>query len=168
MKWYGFGHDFGNSCLSSAMCPTPGQTPYVRSVPTAFKEITSFGDLANLGINVDEIESIQLYGDSIGYVVGDFAQEYKDAWNGRGDISRYASKYSKLGLLRNAAAHIPDHDFGIYVVSGLPATTYIKKPELRERIKAALEGTHVFSIDQGKTWRTAHVKVLNVVMEGAG
>ncbi len=168
MKWYGIGDDFGNSEISTAIS-NGSQTPFVRSITTAIKELIDIGQLENLGQDLSTINSIRLHNEDISYVLGDFAQsQYKDAWNGRGDILRYASKYHLIGLLSNAAAMIQDREFGLYIVTGLPATTYIKKPELRGDIKKALDGTYVFTPDLGKTWRTATVEVVNVIMEGAG
>ena len=168
MKWYGIGDDFGNSEISTAVS-NGGQAPIVRSIPTAIKELIDIGQLESLGQDLNSINSIRLHNDDISYILGDFAQsQYKDSWNGRGDILRYASKYHLVGLLSNAAAIIPDRDFGIYVVTGLPATTYIKNAGLRGDIKTALDGTYVFTTDMGKTWRTVTVEVINVIMEGAG
>src|SRR5438105_599161 len=39
---------------------------------------------------------------------------------------------------------------------------------LRNQIKAAIEGTHTFTVDHGKSWRRATIEVATVVMEGAG
>jgi hypothetical protein len=168
MKWYGIGDDFGNSEISSAIS-NGNQGPIVRSIPTAIKELIDIRQLESIGQDLNSINSIRLHNEDISYLLGDFAQsQYKDAWNGRGDILRYASKYHLIGLLSNAAAVIPDREFGLYVVTGLPATTYIKKPELRGDIKKALDGTYVFTADMGKTWRTVTIEVVNVIMEGAG
>ncbi len=168
MKWYGIGDDFGNSGISTAVS-NGNQAPVVRSIPTAIKELIDIGQLENLGQDLNSINSIRLHNEDISYILGDFAQsQYKDAWNGRGDILRYASKYHLVGLLSNVASIIPDREFGIYVVTGLPATTFMKKPELRGDIKKSLDGTYVFTADMGKTWRTMHVEVVNVIMEGAG
>jgi hypothetical protein len=93
-----------------------------------------------------------------------------EVWNGRDDQNRYASHYSLRGLLVSAASLLPEKEkeFGLYVVSGLPADLYIKHPDLRQKIKAGLDGDHTFTLDSGATWRTAHVEVATVVMEGAG
>src|SRR5205085_9364141 len=77
------------------------------------------------------------------------------------------------------------HDFGNSQVGGVTvlngrmcsrsiptafakADTYIKNMALRNSIKAALDGTHVFTIDNGKTFRHVTIEVVTVVMEGAG
>ena len=103
------------------------------------------------------------------YAIGELAlQQAVDVYHGRGDIQRYASKHSLRGLLTVAASLIPDTEFGLYVVTGLPAETYIKNMALRNNIKAALDGTHAFTMDNGKTFRQVTVEVATVVMEGAG
>jgi hypothetical protein len=63
---------------------------------------------------------------------------------------------------------IPDQEYRLMVVSGLPAETYIKAQGLRKEIKAALQGRHTFTLDGGNTWRVCMVEVGTVVMEGAG
>src|SRR5260370_17644810 len=67
-----------------------------------------------------------------------------------------------------AALLIPDTEFGLYVVTGLPAETYIKNMAMRNTIKAALDGRHIFTTDNGSTFRRVTVEVATVVMEGAG
>lgn len=140
------------------------------SIPTAFAK-ADIHAMHSLGVKMDQsnIHTIQFSGDELAYAVGDLAlQQSVDIYHGRGDIQRYASKYSLRGLLSVAAALIPDIEFGLYVVTGLPAETYIKNTALRNNIKAALDGTHVFTTDNGKTWRSATVEIATVVMEGAG
>src|SRR6266487_5431641 len=140
------------------------------SVPTAFAKADTSA-MQNLGINVEQTNAhvIQFYGDALAYAVGELAlQQAVDVYHGRGDIQRYASRYSLRGLLTIAAALIPDTEFGLYVVTGLPAETYIKNLALRNTIKTALDGTHIFSVDSGKTLRRVTVEVATVVMEGAG
>src|SRR5437660_10349698 len=167
MKWYPYGHDFGNSqiggvtVLNGRMCS--------RSIPTAFARADT-NAMRNLGVKVDQYDThvFQFHGEAMAYTVGELAlQQATDVYHGRGDIQRYASKYSLRGLLTIAAALIPDTEFGLYVVTGLPAETYIKNMALRNSIKTVLDGTHVFTTDNAKTWRSATVEVGTVVMEGA-
>src|SRR5438552_4162964 len=168
MKWYPYGHDFGNSqvggvtVLNGRMCS--------RSIPTAFAKADTTA-MRNLGVKVDQSDThvFQFHGEAMAYTVGELAlQQATDVYHGRGDIQRYASKYSLRALLTVAASLIPDTEFGLSVVTGLPAETYIKNMALRNSIKAALDGTHVFTIDNGKTFRRVTVEVVTVVMEGAG
>ncbi len=111
---------------------------------------------------------IQLQGESMAYAFGNYALEQtKDPWTGRGDHMRYASSYAVRGLLAISALMQNDREYGLYVVTGIPADYYFRFPELRKHIKAKLDGTYTFTLD-GETWRTAHVEVATVVMEGAG
>lgn len=168
MKWYPYGHDFGNADMGGVT--VINGSVFSRSVPTAFVKVDTSA-MHNLGINVEDLDThvIRLNGETIAYAVGEFAlQQSVDVYHGRGDIQRYASKYSLRGLLTIASLLIPDTEFGIYVVTGLPAETYIKNIELRKAIKESLDGVHVFTLDDGKTWRRVTVEVATVVMEGAG
>jgi plasmid segregation protein ParM len=167
MKWYPYGHDFGNAEMGGVLLTSNG-TWLSCSVPTAFvkADVTA---LSSLGVDTTNAHILRLHGEEISYAIGELAlQQAIEPWNGRNDIGRYASTYSLRGLLTIAASLIPDREFGLYVVTGLPAETYIKNTELRRTIKKALDGTHTFTLDGGKTWRTATIEVANVVMEGAG
>src|SRR5579884_2961411 len=168
MKWYPYGHDFGNSEIGGVTVIN-GKTVSL-SIPTAFAK-ADINAMHSLGVNVEQSSThiIQFLGEELAYSVGDLAlQQSVDVYHGRGDIQRYASKYSLRGLLAVAASLIPDAEFGLYVVTGLPAETYIKNVNLRNNIKTALDGEHVFTTNNGKTWRKAVVEVATVVMEGAG
>src|SRR5437764_906675 len=168
MKWYPYGHDFGNAEMGGV---TVIQGTNVScSIPTAFAK-ADINAMHNLGVKVDQSNThiIRFHGEAMAYAVGDLAlQQAVDVYHGRGDIQRYASKYSLRGLLTIAASLIPDSEFGLYVVTGLPAETYIKNMALRNSIKDALDGTHVFTMDNGKTFRRVTIEVVTVVMEGAG
>jgi plasmid segregation protein ParM len=168
MKWYPYGHDFGNSEIGGVTVIN-GKTVSL-SIPTAFAK-ADINAMHSLGVNVEQSSThiIQFLGEELAYSVGDLAlQQSVDVYHGRGDIQRYASKYSLRGLLAVAASLIPDAEFGLYVVTGLPAETYIKNVNLRNNIKTALDGEHVFTTNNGKTWRKAVIEVATVVMEGAG
>src|SRR5437763_3784303 len=168
MKWYPYGHDFGNAEMRGV---TVLQGMNVsRSAPTAFAK-ADINAMHNLGVKVDQSDThvMRFHVEAMAYAVGELAlQQAVDVYQGRGDIQRYASKYSLRGLLTVAASLIPDTEFGLYVVTGLPAETCIKNMALRNSIKAALDGTHVFTIDNGKTFRRVTAEVAMVVMEGAG
>src|SRR6266487_4684670 len=168
MKWYPYGHDFGNAEMRGV---TVLQGMNVsRSAPTAFAK-ADVNAMHNLGVKVDQSDThvMRFHGEAMAYAVGELAlQQAVDVYQGRGDIQRYASKYSLRGLLTVAASLIPDTEFGLYVVTGLPAETYIKNMALRNSIKAALDGTHVFTMDNGMTFRHVTIEVATVVMEGSG
>ncbi len=168
MKWYPYGHDFGNAEMGGVTVIQGANVS--RSIPTAFAK-ADISAMQNLGVKVDQENThiIRFHGEAMAYAVGELAlQQAVDVYHGRGDIQRYASKYSLRGLLTVAASLIPDTEFGLYVVTGLPAETYIKNMALRTNIKDALDGTHVFTMDNGKTFRRVTVEVATVVMEGAG
>jgi len=168
MKWYPYGHDFGNSEIGGVTV-IDGKNEAL-SIPTAFAK-ADINAMRNLGVKIDQsnVHIIQFYGEALAYAIGELAlQQAVDVYHGRGDIQRYASKYSLRALLTVAATLIPDAEFGLYVVTGLPAETYIKNSGLRSNIKTALDGTHVFSTDHGKTLRSVTVEVATIVMEGSG
>jgi len=169
MKWYPYGHDFGNAQIGGVTTLSDGRSSSC-TIPTAFAR-ADMNAMRNLGVDVDHSDThvIQFQGEAMAYAVGELAlQQAVDVYHGRGDIQRYASKHSLRGLLTVAASLIPDTEFGLYVVTGLPAETYVKNRALRNTIKTALEGTHIFTVDHGKTFRHVTVEVATVVMEGAG
>jgi len=112
---------------------------------------------------------VQLQGESMSFAFGHLALTQKgDPWTGRGDYHRYASSYALRGLLAASALMQSDKEYGLYVVAGLPTGYYLDHPTLRDDIKERLNGTHTFTVDGGQTWRTAHIEVAAIVMEGAG
>ncbi|QBD83269.1 ParM/StbA family protein [Ktedonosporobacter rubrisoli] len=171
MKWYAYGHDFGNSEIGGAVHASGATAPRTMSIPTAVAKV-DVQAMRSLGVQINGSEHhlIHLEGDEFTYAIGDLAllQGGRDIWNGRSDISRYASKHSLRGLLTVASSLITDREFGLAVVAGLPTETFVKNPQLREQIKKQLSGTYTFSTDQGKSWRKAVVEIEAVVMEGAG
>jgi plasmid segregation protein ParM len=168
MKWYPYGHDFGNAEIGGVTVIN-GKT-VTLSIPTAFAKVDTTA-LRNLGINVEQsnVHIMQFVNEEAAYAIGELAlQQSVDVYNGRGDIQRYAGKFSLRGLLTIAATLIPDPEFGIYVVAGLPAETYIKNAPLRTAIKESLDGTYLFTLNDEKAPRRIVVEVATVVMEGAG
>jgi hypothetical protein len=169
MKWYPYGHDFGNAEMGGVTVLSNGKN-VARSIPTAFAKADTSA-MRSLGVKTDQSNThvIQFQGEAMAYAVGELAlQQAVEVYHGRGDIQRYSSKYSLRGMLTLAASLIPETEFGLYVVTGLPAETYIKNMNLRTTIKEALDGTHVFTMDGGKTWHRVTVEVATVVMEGSG
>ncbi|HTI14308.1 MAG TPA: ParM/StbA family protein [Dictyobacter sp.] len=168
MKWYPYGHDFGNAEIGGVTVIN-GKTASM-SIPTAFSKV-DVQAMHNLGINMkqSDMHMIQFYEEETAYAVGDLAlQQAVEVYHGRGDIQRYASKFSLRGLLTIAATLIPDHEFGLYVVAGLPAETYIKNSALRTTVKNSLDGTYRFTINDEKVPRRVTIEIATVVMEGAG
>jgi len=112
---------------------------------------------------------VQLQGESMSFAYGQYAlTQNGEPWTGRGDHQRYASSYALRGLLASSALMQSDKEYGLSIVAGLPAEYYLRYPKLRDDIKARLTGVHTFTLDGGQTWRTAHVEVTAIVMEGAG
>lgn len=166
MKWYPYGHDFGNAEIGGVALLEHGVVS--RSIPTAFATVDTQA-LRGLGIDTSTSLVFRAQSEAISYAIGDLAlEQYAEPWTGHGFIQRYASPYSLRGLLAVAASLIPDLEFGVSVVTGLPAETYIKNIELRQTIKQALDGTYTFTLDGGQHWRTVHIEIALVVMEGAG
>lgn len=168
MRWYPYGHDFGNT-IEGGVLTNRGQQ-LRKSIPTAFLR-TDPNAMKNLGVNVnaEDAHVIQMKGESVAYSFGNLAlAQGVEVWTGRDDERRYASHYSLRGLLVNAASQITDKEFGLYVVTGLPADLFIKFPGIRDEIKEKLNGAHTFTLDGGDTWRTVVIEVGTIVMEGAG
>jgi hypothetical protein len=165
MKTYAFGWDFGNSESGGVLCK--GGQQLTLTNPTAFCRVDTSA-MENLGVEVDNKIVIQLQGETSAWAFGAYAlTQNGEPWNGQGDLLRYASRYSLRGMLATAGTLVPDKEFGLHVVSGLPAELFIKHPELRKQIKEGLDGSYTFTLD-GKVWRTAHIEISTIVMEGAG
>src|SRR5947199_5989666 len=132
MNWYSYGHDFGNAEIGGVL--SYKEQTLSRSIPTAFTKVDTAA-MKSLGVQMDNSYVIRLYGEETAYAVGELAlQQTIDSYNGRGDMQRYASHFSLRGLLTVVGSLIPDAMFGLYVVTGLPAETYIKNIALRSDI----------------------------------
>src|SRR5436305_3306682 len=169
---YPYGHDFGNSEIGGVVIKynTAKEKEEVlcRSIPTAFTLLNT-NVLKNMGVDTSTALIIRMENEQTSYGIGSVAlAQSSDPWNGRGDLHRYASRNSLRSLLALSASLIPDKEYGLMVVTGLPAETFQKNPGLRKEIKSTLNGKWTFSLDGGKTWRVCHVEVGAVLMEGAG
>ena len=172
MQWYAYGHDFGNSEIDAVLLkPNPAKEKadiITRSTPTAFTQINT---TVMRGMNVDTTKSliVRMQDEQASYAIGSLALvQSTDPWSGRGDLQRYASHYSLRALLAMSGSMIPDREYGLLVVSGLPAETYQKNQALRKDIKSKLAGKWTFTLDGGRTFRTCQIEVGAVLMEGAG
>ncbi len=157
---YSMGFDFGNS----EICATIGNKSL--SIPTAFA-YTQLSTLKNLDVDA----AIIRLDDDQDYQIGDSALYSRNdaVWHGRGDASRYASRYALMGLLYMASRLVDTtKPITLHVVTGLPAHIYLKNAQLRNDIRMALDGVHRFSLDGGDTWRKITVQIITVLMEGAG
>src|SRR5260370_39159931 len=85
MKWYPYGHDFGNAKIGGVTALRDGST-CLCSIPTAVAkaDITA---MRNLGIKVDQSTThvIQFQGEATAYAIGELAlQQAADVYHGRG------------------------------------------------------------------------------------
>jgi hypothetical protein len=172
MQWYAYGHDLGNSeiCATLLKYNAAKQRSDIlqRSMPTAFTQVNP-ALLKNMGVDTSTSTIIRMQEEQASYGIGPVALvQGIDAWNGRGDIRRYASRYSLRALLALSASLISDQEYGLMVVTGLPVQTFQTNRGLRDEIKAGLQGKWTFTIDNGVRWRTCHIEVGTTVMEGAG
>lgn len=176
MKWYPYGHDFGNSETCDVLIKNGKQLK--ANAPTAFVRVDP-QTMRNVGVDLDgdpssdqDITShliIQLDGEPFAFAVGQLAlAQGVPVWSGRGDDDRYSSRYNIRAILALSSRLIPDKEYGLYIVGGLPADIFMKNGDLRKQIKQSLDGLYRFSMDDGKTWRTCAIEVANVIMEGAG
>ncbi len=171
---YPYGHDYGNSktCGVSWI----GNQQYALDMPSALAEgsyealqakVTSTSS-ANLGAILNQrAHTLQVNGKS--YYVGNLAiEQHPNAeiadLTSRGDVSRYWSERNLALLLSTSASLIRDAEYGLAVVANLPIATHNEVNT--KAVKAALDGDHVFFLDGVK--RTAHIRVMKTVMEGAG
>ena len=163
---YAFGHDFGNAEINGVLIK--GGKALMKAMPTAFAKVstTSF---ASMGVDTTDAIVIQFQDEGAEWGIGQIAlAQSNDPWHGRGDLMRYASKHSLRAILAISASLVTDKEYGLLVTCGLPAETFQHHPELRKDIKKAISGTHVFTLDSGKTWRTVHLEYATTLMEGAG
>jgi Actin like proteins N terminal domain len=82
----------------------------------------------------------------------------------RGDINRYWSPLILLLLLTALGALIPETEFEVSLVMGMPIETYSDQNRLK--VRKALSGEHHFTLNGRE--RLAVVQVEKVIMEGAG
>ena len=88
-------------------------------------------------------------------------------YRGLGDAGRYWSERARQLLFTTSRALIHDPKYELIVVTGLPIAVYREDAAAAKRkVRKALDGTHVFSINGNAS--TAHVTVASIAMEGAG
>ncbi|HLZ61157.1 MAG TPA: ParM/StbA family protein [Ktedonosporobacter sp.] len=172
---YAYGHDYGNSKTCGVTWINTQQ--YALTMPSALAQgsyellqtkvsSTSSANLA--GILNQRAHIIEVVG-KLSYSVGNLAIDQNPtadiaSLTSRGDVSRYWSDRNLAMLLTTSATIIRDPEYGLAVVANLPIATH---NEINVRsVKAALDGDHVFLLDGAK--RTAHIRVMKTVMEGAG
>jgi hypothetical protein len=80
------------------------------------------------------------------YFIGTLAMnQSRAATSARGDINRYWSPFALLLLLTALGALIPDAEFEVAIVTGMPIETY--SDHNRRKVRKALEGEHRFSLN---------------------
>lgn len=103
--------------------------------------------------------------DASEYFVGTLAlSQSKISTSARGDVNRYWSTLMLLLLLTVLGTVIPDTEFEVSLVMGIPIETYSEQNRLK--VRKALEGEHHFTLNGRE--RLAVVQVTKVIMEGAG
>src|SRR5260370_34162165 len=142
MPWYAYGYGFGNSEIDAVLLkpnPAKERTDILsKSTPTAFTQLNTTV-LKRMGVNTDTALIIRMQEEQASYGIGSVALvQSTDPWRGRGDLQRYASRYSLGAQLAMSGSMVPDKEYGLLVVSGLPAETYPQNPRLRKETKAAL------------------------------
>jgi plasmid segregation protein ParM len=174
MRTFGMGHDHGNSRTTDIVYLNGKEE--MRTFPSMSCD-GSLKYLANIrraeGNEAMPVDSQVLRAgeyvlslDGAERFVGKLAitQGLSAASSGIDSIHRYWSRRSLETLLVSAADIIPDTEFELLVVTGLPVATF--NDENRKRVKAALNGSHHFTFN-GRD-RVAIVKVGKVIMEAAG
>lgn len=161
MKTYTAGFDFGNS----ETCLILGYNEKRAIIPS----YTAIGDAAKLtALDIKLRRGDYVYkDDTVDILVGNLAlKQSENPSSGLGDTGRYWSEKAKQLLLVSSASLIPEQEYAVQVVTGLPVRTYLDSLDNRKRVKKALDGAHTFMLN-GKE-RTAHITILTVIMEGAG
>jgi hypothetical protein len=112
-------------------------------------------------------EHVLSYNESEWFVGSLALKQGRHASTAHGDISRYASPRSLHLLLASSALLVPQHikEYQLNVTTGLPVETF-GNAELRRSVKQTLEGEHHFVFNGVP--RLAVVRVLKIIMEGAG
>jgi hypothetical protein len=170
---YPVGFDAGNSETTTAVYTPEGQLETL-TLPSyagrgSFNDLRRFRKMRSAQVgNVLQPEEYVLHSPAIDqaeYFVGQLAlAQSRFATSARGDINRYWSPLMLLLLLTVLGALVPDAEFEVSVVTGVPIETY--SDQNRRKMRAALEGEHQFTLN-GRP-RRAIVHIAKVIMEGAG
>lgn len=177
---FAYGHDYGNSETCAVVSGRGVRVEYRMPSITAdgsWQEIETAA--RGLGKAVTEtladnhcvlsyelrspsgVRTVEKY---LGQTVFDFGKKPQET---RGDISRYWSNgYSREMLMGLSGLIIPDEEYGLHVVTGLPIATFQADPSHADKIQQALLGAHAFRLNGRE--RLVHVESVKVIMEGAG
>lgn len=168
---YPVGFDAGNSettvVIYTATCERQTMTmpSYVgRGSSHELKRFRQMGGSTNV-FQPGEFVLICPEIDHAEYFIGTLAMnQSRTAISARGDINRYWSSFALRLLLTAIGALIPDIEFEVAVVTGIPIETY--SDQNRRKVRSALEGEHRLTLNGRE--RLAVVSVETVIMEGAG
>lgn len=177
---FAYGHDFGNSETSAVASGRGVRVEYRMPSITADGTWQEAETAARgLGKNVAEVlednhcllsydlhtasgwRTVEKY---LGQAVFDFGKKPQET---RGDISRYWSNGYNLEMLMGLSGLlIPNQEYGLHVVTGLPIATFQADPSHAGKVQQALLGDHPFRLNGRE--RLLHVNSVKVIMEGAG
>ena len=167
MNRYSMGVDFGNADCNAVVIDQSGHECGRISVPS----LTSVGSLEML--RSSDYGSLK-EGDYVitdasnSQFVGSLAARQGDMpSSGLGDTGRYWSERARQLLLTVSRALIPDSEYDLVVVTGLPIAVYREDAAAAKRkVRKMLDGTHEFCLNDRSG--IAHVTVASIAMEGAG
>lgn len=174
---YAIGHDFGNAetCVSliSGSGRIERRIPSVASMGSWQSVITS---AHGAGKEVKDILAADHYileyehprGGRVEKFIGQKVfDDGAQPLSSHGAQDRYwKNNYNLEMLMVGSASCVPDAEYGLHVVTGLPIATYLQDAHHVEMVKNVLIGTHEFTLN-GRP-RTMHVLSVKVMMEGAG
>jgi len=177
LNHYAIGFDPGNSETCIVVVSPSGEQSTLAFPSFVSRgsagELKRYRSMAGLGHEMHPSEMLQtgeyilssLGGEATEYFVGALAiSQGRLATSGRGDPHRYWSPRALQLLLTATGALIPDAEFGLHVVTGIPIETY--NEQNRRKVRTMLEGEHRFILNGRE--RFASVCVEKVIMEGAG
>lgn len=171
MRHYSAGFDPGNS-ETSLIVLTPEGQPSTLTMPSyvgrgsshELKRFRQMGGSTNV-FQPGEFVLVCPEIDHAEYFIGTLAMnQSRVATSARGDMNRYWSPFALRLLLTASGTLIPDTEFEIALVTGIPIETY--SDQNRRKVRAALEGEYRFTLNGRE--RLAVVSVETVIMEGAG
>jgi len=174
---YGYGHDFGNAeCCTTIIS---NGTRIERRIPSvacigSWRSVVASAN--GVGKSVQEIMQPDHYVLEYDHLDERRIEKYigqkvfddgAQPMSTHGATDRYwINNYSLEMLMVASASMVPDSEYGLHVVTGLPITTYLQDDGAKEQVQKALIGTHHFMLNGRE--RTVHVLSVKVIMEGAG
>jgi hypothetical protein len=165
---YQYGHDYGNTETAGVLLLN-GRHHHL-TVPQGtlsdlerIRSATGQGHASSVGV-LQQGEYALVFRNTE-FFIGTLAlTQSRTSSTGKGDMNRYWNQRSLEMLLTVSGTIIPERDYRLNVVTGLPIETF--NVSNRKRVKEALEGVHEFVLN-GRP-RIVEVKVSRVIMEGAG